>query len=48
MTSRCKTQNSIVYHFSEETFRRLMIHYCQLVINNKQKKLMKYLEKQPF
>lgn len=48
MTARCKTQTSIVYHFSEEAFRRLMLHYSQLVIKNKQKKLIKHLEKVPF
>lgn len=45
MTARCKTQKSIVYHFSEETFRRLMARYCEQVIKKKQEKLMKFIEK---
>ena len=45
LTARCKTQRSVIYHISEEVFCRLMAKYCETVINKKQQKLFKYIQK---
>jgi len=44
MTVRCKTQSSIVYHFSEENFKNIFLKYSSSTIYAKQSKLLKYLE----
>ena len=43
MTARCKTSTSIIYHLSEETFRRLVLRYSETVIRKKQDKLLRYI-----
>lgn len=42
-TVRCTSQKGIVYHVSEQFFNETMRHYCESVIKDKQKKLIKLI-----